>query len=163
MRKILFAGWTALACLISTQAFAQWNINWQGSGNWGPESTFVKLFDIRTVNQFHGTVDRVDRAAPAKGMCYGVTLKLKTEHSTLNVQLGPAWFVENQDFKIAPGDTIEVIGSRVSYDHKPLIIATEVIKGDTALKLRDPNGSPVWCAWKTKAADTSEVSSDQMP
>ena len=31
---------------------------------------------------------------------------------------------------------------------KPVIIVTEVKKGDTVMKLRDDNGIPVWSGWR---------------
>jgi hypothetical protein len=44
----------------------------------------------------------------------------------------------------APGDKVEVTGSRVTYEGQPTIIAGEVKKGAQVLKLRDAAGVPVW-------------------
>ncbi len=64
-----------------------------------------------------------------KGMSYGVHLMVKTDRETIPVHLGPGWYIEIQDVKIAPKDMIEVKGSRITFDAKPALIATEVRKG----------------------------------
>jgi len=44
----------------------------------------------------------------------------------------------------APGDKVEVTGSRITYEGQPTIIAGEVKKGEQVLKLRDAAGVPAW-------------------
>jgi hypothetical protein len=56
--------------------------------------------------------------------------------------------VERLDSKIELGDTVDVKGSRITYNGKPAIIAAEVKKGDAVLKLRDENGFPAWSGWR---------------
>jgi hypothetical protein len=75
---------------------------------------------------------------------------LKTEDETISVHLGPGWYIENQDVKIQPKDKLEVKGSRVTFEGKPVIIAAEVKKGDEVLKLRDKNGFPLWSGWRRR-------------
>jgi len=81
-------------------------------------------------------------------MCYGVHLMVKTAKEILSVHLGPGWYIENQDTKIEPKDKVEVAGSRITLEGKPVIIAAEVKKGDEILKLRDENGFPLWSGWR---------------
>jgi hypothetical protein len=83
-------------------------------------------------------------------MSYGVHIQLKTEKETISVHLGPSWFIENQDMVIHPKDKVEIKGSRVIFDGKPAIIASEVKKNDHVLKLRDENGVPVWAGWRRR-------------
>ncbi|MFI5168398.1 MAG: DNA-binding protein, partial [Thermoanaerobaculales bacterium] len=85
---------------------------------------------------------------PSKGMGRGVHLMLKTDKETISVHLGPVWYVEHQDTKIAAGDKIEVKGSRITYQGKLAIIAAEIHKGDEVLMLRDANGIPMWAGWR---------------
>jgi len=85
-----------------------------------------------------------------KGMCYGVHLVLKTDKETISVHLGPGWYIENQDVKIAPKDKIEVKGSRITFEDKPALIAAQVKKGDDVLVLRDTSGFPVWSGWRRR-------------
>lgn len=82
--------------------------------------------------------------------CLGVHLIVKTEKETIDVHLGPGWYIENQDVKIMPADKVEVKGSRITFQGKPVIIAAEVKKGEETLKLRDENGFPVWAGWRRR-------------
>ena len=77
-------------------------------------------------------------------MSYGVHFTLKTEKETIPVHLGPSWYMEEQAVSFAPGDKVEVTGSRITYQGQPTIIAAEVKKGGQVLKLRDAAGVPVW-------------------
>ena len=88
--------------------------------------------------------------APASGISYGIHLVLKTDSKTLSVHLGPAWFIDRQNIRIEEGDTIEVKGSKITYEGKPTIIAAEVKKANTVLKLRDKNGFPLWAGTRKK-------------
>jgi hypothetical protein len=77
-----------------------------------------------------------------------VHILVKTDKETVDVHLGPGWYIDNQDVKIMAGDKVEVKGSRVIFQDKPAIIAAEVKKGDEVLKLRDESGFPVWAGWR---------------
>jgi hypothetical protein len=104
-------------------------------------------YDVTTVETLRGTVvgmDRIDR-----GMSSGVHALIKTDTETIPVHLGPHWFVEQQE-ALAAGDVVEVTGSRVTVDGKPALIAAEVRKGEASLKLRDPDGFPVWSGWRRR-------------
>jgi len=83
-----------------------------------------------------------------RGMGAGVHLTLKTDKETISVHLGPSWFIERLDARIEKGDTIEVKGARVTVGGKPAIIAVEMKKGDSLLKLRDDAGVPAWAGWR---------------
>jgi hypothetical protein len=85
-----------------------------------------------------------------KGMGHGVHMTVKTATETLSVHLGPAWYLENQDVKLEPKQTVEVKGSRITFRGKPAIIAAEVHKGEEVLKLRDDNGHPLWAGWRRR-------------
>ncbi len=69
---------------------------------------------------------------------------LQTDKETIPVHLGPAWYIDKQTPHIETNDTISVIGSRVTMDGKPAIVAAQIKKGNEVLKLRDDNGVPVW-------------------
>lgn len=42
------------------------------------------------------------------------------------------------------------MGSRISFEGNPAIIAAEVKKGDEVLKLRDEKGVPFWSGWRRR-------------
>ena len=76
----------------------------------------------------------------------GVHALLKTASEEVSVRLGPAWYLEQQGMKLAPNDQIEVRGSRVTFDGKPLIVAAQITKGAQVVRLRDDAGVPAWRA-----------------
>jgi hypothetical protein len=149
MRKLMMvvASLAMLSLFVGTEALAQ---KGTGGGGWGPGTPYGRMYNPQTVETLSGEVVSVDKITPMKGMTYGIHATLKTDKETIPVHLGPGWYIENQDVKIAPKDKIEVKGSRTSVEGKPAIIAAEVKKGDDVLVLRDASGFPVWSGWRRK-------------
>lgn len=136
---------SAVFCLmLFTDAIARIG---KGSGGWGMSGSYSMMYDPAKVETLSGEVASIDEFQPMKGMSKGVHVTLKTETETVPVHLGPEWFLEKQDAAIEKGDKLEVTGSRISFEGKPAIIASEVKKGDQTLKLRDEKGVPVWSGW----------------
>ena len=145
---IAMVGFFAFAALSLAQP--RGGMMWRGSGGWGPGSQYNKMYDPKAVETISGEVTTVDRITPVKGMSGGVHMNVKTDKETISVQLGPSWYLENQDVKIAPKDKVEVKGARATFGGKPAMIAAEVKKGDEVLKLRDDSGFPVWSGWRRR-------------
>jgi len=139
-----------LLASISSYAQPRPGMMWRGSGGWGPGTPYNRMYDPKSVETISGEVTSVDRITPFKGMVGGVHMNVKTDKETISVQLGPSYYLENQDVKIEAKDKVEVKGSRVSFGGKPAIIAAEVKKGDEVLKLRDDAGFPVWSGWRRR-------------
>lgn len=133
--------------LTGTSAMAQ---GMGGGGGWGMRGAYQRMYNPATVESLSGEVVGVDRVAPLRGMGAGIHLSLKTSGETVPVHLGPAWFVERLELKIAKGDRIQVKGSRVVMSGTAAIIAAEVKKGDALLQLRDAAGVPVWSGWRKR-------------
>ncbi len=152
MKKILvFLSVAALfGCIFGNSGLAQRGMMWKGGGGWGPGAAYTRMYNPQTLESITGDVVSVDRITPMSGMSYGVHLVLKTEKENISVHLGPGWYIENQDVKIAPGDKLEVKGSRIIFQGKPILIASEVKKGNEVLPLRDANGFPVWSGWRRR-------------
>jgi hypothetical protein len=152
MKRIiaLMAVMTMLGFTFSIEALAQRGMRWKGSGGWGSATPYGRMYNPQTVEMISGEVVSVDKITPMKGMSYGVHLTLKTDKETISVHLGPGWYIENQDVKIAPKDKIEVKGLRITFEGKPALIAAEVKKGDDVLVLRDTSGFPVWSGWRRR-------------
>ncbi|NLI29710.1 MAG: DNA-binding protein [Nitrospiraceae bacterium] len=139
----------ALALILSaTVALAQPWQGWRGSGGWGPGTQYNRMYNPATVETISGTVTDIQAVVPYKGMYSGVQIILKTEKETIPVHLGPSWYIERLDVKIAKGDAIEVKGSRISFAGKPALLAAELKKDDQTLVLRDANGIPAWAGWR---------------
>lgn len=132
----------------ASAALAQRCDPWQGSGGWGMGGPYARMYDPTTVTTLSGTIVSIDEVPGARGMAPGLHATIKTSKETLSVHLGPAWYLDNQDVKLQKGDTVEVKGSRVTYQGKPAVIAAEVKKGDATLKLRESDGRPLWAGWR---------------
>lgn len=115
-----------------------------GGQGWGAHTAYGKLFDPSTVETIRGVVVSVERFTPLRQMGYGLLVVLETPGETIDVHVGPGWFVAEQDFPINPGDRLTVRGSRILFQESPAIIATELRSGERILKLRLDNGQPVW-------------------
>lgn len=115
-----------------------------GGQGWGADTAYGKLFDPKTVENLKGKVLSVERFTPLRQMGYGLLVVLETSAETINVHVGPGWFVAEQDFELSAGDEITVRGSRITFQDVPAVIAVEVRKGQRILKLRQDNGLPVW-------------------
>ncbi len=133
--------------LVSSIAFAGPWKGWKGSGGWGPGTQYHRYYNPQNVESITGKVVSVDKITPFKGMSYGVAVTLNTDKETIQVHLGPGWYIERLDVKIEKDDEISLKGSRTTIAGKPVIIAQEFKKKDAVFVLRDNNGYPVWSGW----------------
>lgn len=140
---------SALAVLLAAPAstLAQ-GPRWRGPQGWGPGGAYGRLYDPAKIEKLTGQVLEVRRVTPMRGMSYGVEIVVQTATDKVAVHLGPAWFVENQEIRIARGDAVEVEGARVAIAGKAVLLAASVRKGDGLLQLRDAAGIPVWAGWR---------------
>jgi hypothetical protein len=143
----IFIGLVVASIVFATAAFAQ---SGSGRGGWVANSRYGRLYNPATIETVTGEVASVAKFTPARGMSPGIHLRLNTGHETISVHLGPAWFIDKQGFGIAPGDTLEVTGSRITFDGKPAIIAAELKKDGQVMMLRDRNGVPAWRGWRRR-------------
>jgi hypothetical protein len=152
MKKIItfHAILISIGLMLCTGALAQTGGKWLGSGGWGAGQAYIRMYNPDTVQTLKGEVVQIDRITPLKGMCEGIHLLLKTEDETIAIHLGPAWFLERQDFPIDLHDQLEITGSRIDFEGKPALIAAEVKKKDSILKLRDESGFPLWSGWRQR-------------
>jgi hypothetical protein len=97
-----------------------------------------------------GKVVQVSTVSLEDGMYPGMAVVLDTKtHGQVNVQLGPVWYLERQEFELKPGDEVRVKGMcEKGQDGKMQAIAYEVAVGDYLLHLRDSRGRPNWEVWR---------------
>lgn len=129
---VALAGAMALG-MVTVVAAAQRNSGSQSPPNYDP-ATEITL---------SGTVESV-RTVPGSGTQGGVHLVLKTDKETIEVDLGPSWFLEQQKYRFAAGDAITVIGVRAKMAMRPALIARQVKRGDATMTFRDEKGFPRW-------------------
>lgn len=111
---------------------------------WGRRTPYGQLFDPERLTTMQGTVVRVARFLPVPGMSEGIEMLLETEGEAVAVHLGPSKFVAGDAANFAPGDVIEVTGSRTELAGEAILMATSVGKGSMRLELRDLTGAPLW-------------------
>lgn len=121
----------AIACV--TTVFAQ------KAGNTGPK------YDLANQVKIKGVVDDV-RDTP--GAFEGTQLVVKTDTSTVLVQVAPAEFLKEMDASFKKGDQVEVVGAKYKAPEGDEILAREITIGNNTTTLRDDTGIPVWVGWK---------------
>ena len=89
-----------------------------------------------------GTVQAVQQHPGMRGSGVGIHLLLKTTDAALDVHVGPSWYLDQQGFKFAEGDTVEVTGSMLKTNDG--MLAKTIKKGDKTLSLRNSAGRPLW-------------------
>jgi hypothetical protein len=77
-------------------------------------------------------------------MMQGSQVVLRVDKKNYVVHLGPAWFVERQNFTLSKGDNILVEGRSISSESSSFVMATRVTKGAEVLTLRNEEGRPLW-------------------
>jgi hypothetical protein len=74
----------------------------------------------------------------------GTHLSLKADKETIDVYVGPSWFLTQNKMNFAKGDQTEVTGSRVKFGNTDALIAREIKKGGETFTLRNAQGFPEW-------------------
>ena len=134
----LFVGLSILILVLAGVAWGQTGPREGKGGESGGQ------YNPQTVVTVAGIVVSKTRPAVQQGLPYLVYLTLETEAGPIAVFLGPSLFVDQLPVQIKALDRIQVTGSKVMWGGKTVILAAEVKKGDQVLKLRDPNGVPIW-------------------
>lgn len=128
--------------LILLSAAPSWGQAW-----WAAAARAAKTmqYDLGSVETLSGTVVEVEQLPPRMvERLSQVHLLLKTDGETITVKLGPESWLARNNFNLAPGDQVTIIGSRVNRPLNSFLIAGEVRKGNQVLPLRDENGRPLW-------------------
>jgi hypothetical protein len=106
------------------------------------------MYDVKTETTIRGTVESVDTVTGAGGRgrhaLGGTHLMVKTEKEALAVHVGPTAYLTEKGITLAKGDTLEILGSRVTIDKESVVIARQIKKGDNTWTLRDGSGRPLW-------------------
>jgi hypothetical protein len=132
---MLFMGLALLSLVLAAPSWGQ-------SGQ-KPGGSPGNLYNPHTVVTVSGIV--VAKTPPAaKGLPQLVYLTLKTATGKIIVFLGPDLYVDKLPVQIQALDKIQVRGSRITWKGQPVIIAATIQRGNQVLKLREPNGIPVW-------------------
>ncbi len=109
----------------------------------GGPGTGRRYYDPKTEVTIEGTIQDV-RQQTGKGDWKGTHLILKTESAGVDVHVGPSSYIERKQFAFAPGETIKVVGSKVTIAGQEAVLAREITKDGKTLVLRNAEGIPKW-------------------
>lgn len=104
-------------------------------------------YDTSSEVTLSGVVEKLESQIGRMGW-KGTHLVVRFDTEMLTVHVGPSVYLEQQGFSFAPGDKIEVTGSKVKLDMSDVIVAREIKKGDRVLTLRNHDGIPAWSRGK---------------
>jgi hypothetical protein len=106
------------------------------------------MYDVKTETTITGAVESVEtitgEAARGHRGLGGTHLVVKTATETLEVHVGPTAYLTEKKIALTKGDAVEVLGSRVTVDGKPVLVARQIKKGSDTWTLRDTSGRPLW-------------------
>ncbi len=86
-----------------------------------------------------GTVVVVNTNTPT-----GEHVILDTNQGRYDVQLGPQWYLQQQQTSIQPGERIQVTGSQTTISGQQALIARQVMANGNTITLRTNSGIPLW-------------------
>ena len=148
MIRTLSASLVAIATLALALALAAETPATRQDGSAGVR----RRYDPATVETISGEVLRIDHVPKRRGTGMVVHLAVRASTGeTVDVRLGPAWWVDGQRVRVKEADQVEVKGSRVSTGGGPIVIAAVVNKKGKTLVLRNDDGVPIWAGQKAPA------------
>jgi hypothetical protein len=100
-------------------------------------------YDPNSETTIKGTVQEVQQQTRGRGWS-GTHLLLRTDSETIDVHVGPASYIAQEQFFFAKGDVVEVIGSRITSAGTGCLIARDITKEGRTLTLRNAQGIPNW-------------------
>jgi hypothetical protein len=117
----------------------------QGKCPTSPGWPMGRMYNPKTVETLDGKIESLETVTASRmDIPARVLLKLKTNQEIVTVYLGPKGYLEKQKAKLAPGDYIQIKGSRITLDNKPVILPNTITKGGEVLQFWDEQGSPRW-------------------
>ena len=104
-----------------------------------------QMYNPKTVETLDGKIESIEKVTAGRmDVPARVLLKLKTDKETVTIYLGPDWYLEKQKAKLAPGDFVQVKGSRITMDNLPVILPNKITRGSDVLEFWDDKGMPRW-------------------
>ncbi|HEU4413751.1 MAG TPA: hypothetical protein VFT65_03125 [Candidatus Angelobacter sp.] len=101
-------------------------------------------YDQANQERVHGQVVELrDFQCPVSGTM-GSHITVRGEGGLIEVHMAPSSFIKQYEISIQKGDSVSVIGSRITYEGKPALIARSIVIGRDTYNFRDANGKPLW-------------------
>ena len=97
-------------------------------------------YDITRESVVQGTVTSYTAASDVAPV--GPHAMIQTASGTVDVHLGNADFMKQNDFFLAPGDSVKIVGEARNFSSGTVFLARIVQKGSQTVTLRNLNGIP---------------------
>ena len=107
------------------------------------------IYDPKTETTIAGVIQEV-KEVPGPGRGTGTHLIVKAGSEIHEVHVGPSWYLTQQKYAFAKGDSLEVTGSKVKYHGVDAIVARQIKKDGNTWTLRDEQGVPAWSRRKNR-------------
>ncbi|MDD5360737.1 MAG: hypothetical protein PHN88_01285 [Ignavibacteria bacterium] len=108
------------------------------------KSDLINIYNNNTVTTISGQIINIDKIYHDANMNYSERMTISTADGEILILLGPAIFIENQEFQINTNDYVTVVGSMIIFNDSSEIIAKTISKSGKIYKIRDDNGNPLW-------------------
>jgi hypothetical protein len=129
--SLLFAG----ALFLSTSVGAQ-----QKSAAIPSHGT-APAYDVARESALQGTV--VEYSAASSTAPFGAHVLLQTANGTVDAHLGNSKVLEANHISLSAGDSVQVVGENLSFNHGTVFAARTLQKGSQTVTLRSKNGMPL--------------------
>lgn len=106
-------------------------------------------YDVLAERVFEGSVG--SKGHVVEGLVY---FPFGTADDVMEAQIGPEEFVKRSGFKLKPGEMVAVLGMRVVYKDRQILLARQVQNMTAVLVIRDHNGQPMWNTGRPIQMDT---------
>jgi hypothetical protein len=106
-------------------------------------------YDLSTEATLKGTVAEVKEVPNSCLDETGLHIVVTTDAGPVEIQVGPKQFLQSMDVAFAKGDKVQIVGSKVTLDGAPLVLAREITQSNNVVVMRDNKGAPVW-TWGKK-------------
>lgn len=107
----------------------------------GPAAPRSLAYDATRETALTGTVVSYTPSSTVAPL--GAHVVLQTASGQVDVHLGPASFLQSNNFSLASGDAVRVVGVSVQGPESNLFLARVLQKGGQFLALRTANGAPI--------------------
>ncbi len=108
---------------------------------------YNRFYDANILETFKGTVINVTTFNPDQYIKNSIRFRLKTKNDTISIHIGPSWYLDYKKFSIREGEKVSVTGSKIVYNDKPAVIASQIKTSNDKIELRNPEGFPLWSHW----------------
>ncbi|HEU5450696.1 MAG TPA: hypothetical protein VFU76_01855 [Terriglobales bacterium] len=98
-------------------------------------------YDLATETVVKGAIIELKEVEANKG---DIHLMVKSGDTVYEVCLCPQKFLNELEIQYKVGDELQVTGSKVKDGEREVLLAREIVRGESTLTLRDKKGNPVW-------------------